>query len=237
LSAPYTRPVSSEHNLWAAAFARADGLAAARFGPRGDKQQNWDHHGVRGMLAVTIYAVALRNEQPVADVGLSRILVPLLDRDDFLAQAHVLAAAGHDLNTRTYSADPVVRQWKWLLRTWDPDAAPGTRWDGMTRGIARGLPDPAIDVLYGWARSAVEAPLVHERGGIARRTTVEITAGPHAGVMGRVEGAVFDHADGDRDDLAPGPPPRYGINLGAEHGFRIELVPAEHISVIEPQPL
>ena len=231
--------------MWAAAVARADGLAAGGLGlpgPREDEQQNWDHYGVRGMLAVTLYALALRDEQPVADVALSRILVPLLDREDFLAQAQVLSVARHDLETGAAAgsdaaSDPVVQQWHWLLRTWDPEAGPGTRWDGMTRSIARGLADPAIDVLYGWARAAVEVPLVAQRGGIARRTTVEVTAGPHAGVVGRVEGAVFDHAADDRHDLAPGPPARYGVNLGAEHGYRIELIAAERISVIEPHPV
>ncbi len=193
------------------------------------------------MLAVTIYAVALRDKEPVADVALSRILVPLLDRDDFLAQAHVLTAHGHDLEIAADSGpdaadDPVAAQWTWLLRTWDPDAAAGVRWDGMSRTIAPGLPDPAIDVLYGWARRAVEDPLVHERGGLAARTIVEITAGPYAGIVGRVEGFDFDRAADDRLDLAPGPPARYGINLGAAHDFRIEVAPAEHISVIEPQP-
>lgn len=232
----------SEHDLWAEALDRADVLAAASLGwrgPRGDEQPNWDHHGVRGMLAVTIYALALRDHQPVTDVALSAILVPLLDRDDFLAQAGILADAGHDLDTSAecVEVDPVARQWRWLMRAWDPDAGPGVRWDGMTRGIARGLPDPAIDVLYGWARAAVEVTLVGERGGIARGTAVEVTAGPHTGVVGRVEAAAFDRADDDRGDLAPGPPAGYGVNFGAGHGIGIQLVPAEHVSVIESHPL
>ncbi|WP_067665954.1 hypothetical protein [Nocardia miyunensis] len=193
------------------------------------------------MLAITLYALALRDQQPIPEVTLSRILVPLLDRDDFLAQAKVLSAAGHDLDTDTAAGsdtgeDPVAQQWKWLLRTWDPQETPGARWDGMTRGIARGLADPAIDVLHSWARGAVEVPLVAQRGGLAHRTTVEVTTGPHAGVVGHVEVAVFERAADDRHDLAPGPPARYGVNLGSDHGFRIELIAAEHISVIESHP-
>lgn len=194
------------------------------------------------MLAITLYALARRDEQPVPDVALSRLLVPLLDRADFLAQAQALSAMGHNLEIDAaagsdVAVDPVAGQWNWLLRTWDPQAAPGIRWDGMTRGIAPGLADPAIDVLCGWARAAVEVPLVAQRGGIARRTTVEVSAGAHAGVVGRVEGADFERAPDDRQDMAPGPPARYAVNLGSEHGFRIELIAAEHISVNEPHPV
>lgn len=231
--------VTSEHDVWAAALARAERLTEQMFrlpGPEQGEREDWDHYGVRGMLAIAIYATALRTEQPVTDVPLGRILVPLLDRDDFLAQAHVLTRAGHDLGNDTNPgavADPVVQQWKWLLRTWDPDAEPGARWDGMTRGIARGLPDPAIDVLYGWARGAVEDPLARERGAISARTPVEITAGEYAGVVGRIEGFDYDRAEGD---LVPGPPSRYSVNLGAAHGFRVEMIRAEHLSVIEQAP-
>lgn len=229
--------VSGEDEEWGAALARADALAVVGLGVPGPcegERQSWDHCGVRGMLAVTLYAVALRDGQSVIDVPLSRMLVPLLDRGDFLSQANVLAGAGHDLEA--IGSDPVVRQWYWLLRTWDPEAGPG-RWEGMTRAIARGLPDPAIDVLHGWARAGVEVSLVAQRGGIARRTAVEITTGPYAGVVGRVECAVFDRAPGDRRDLASGPPARYGVNLGSAHGFRTEPIAAEHISVSEAHPL
>ena len=227
---------------WVMALSRADGLTAHALripAPRDDEQPNWDHVGVKGMLAVTIYATAIRDQLAVEDVGLGAILVPLLYREVFLAQAKILHGAGHDLATGTdsgaYAADPVVRQWKWLLRTWDPDAAPRDRWDGMTRGIARGLPDPAIDVLCGWARGGVDRALTAERGGIERRTTVRVTASPYENLVGRVEGSDYDLDADNPLDLAPGLP-RYAVNLGADHGYRIELIAAEHITMIEPQP-
>ena len=227
---------------WDAAVSRAEGLTAQALrmpGPREGEQPNWDHFGVRGLLSVAIYATAVRDRLAVQDVGLGRILVPLQHRDVFLGQAKILRTAGHDLNTGTdtgaYAADPVVRQWKWLLRTWDPDAAPRIRWDGMTRGIARGLREPALDVLHGWARAGVDRALTAERGGIGPRTTVRVTAGPYENLVGRVESGDYDLDANNPLDLAPGLA-RYAVNLGAAHSYRVELVAAEHITMIEPQP-
>ncbi|MFJ4651121.1 hypothetical protein ACIP5Y_07585 [Nocardia sp. NPDC088792] len=225
--------MSSDDDRWARAYDRAEKLTAAKLGPEGDGRADWDHHGVRAMLAITLYAVSLRDDLDASEVTLSRLLVPLLDRDEFQAQAATLTTAGHDLNRSAECADPVVQQWHWLHRTWDPSVPPATRWDGMTRGIARGLPDPAIDVLHGWARSAITTPLAQERNAFPHRTTVTITAGPHRGGVGRVEGHDYDRDPTDPHDLAPGPPPRYAINLGADHGYHTELIAAEHLSPID----
>lgn len=64
-------------------------------------------------------------------------------------------------------APPVVT-WLWLIRLWPPavpddvDGLPPWRprqWDGMTRGIARGNPGPAVDLLAGWAADAIVAAM------------------------------------------------------------------------------
>lgn len=217
---------------WAAAIALADELATALLEPtyRTRELPTWDHYGVRGMVAVTAYAVALSERCSVDDVRLSRVLVPLLSHVDFRAQATVLLEAGHKLDDPD-SDDPVVQQWQWLLRTWDPHEPPQVRWGGMTRGLDPHRPDPAVNVLCGQARLAVQDPLVLERGGIARGSGVEITGGRYAGQVGHVAGAHFARSS-NQHDLAPGPPGEYVISFGAGTVDGIALVAAEHLSDI-----
>jgi hypothetical protein len=142
--------MSTQTDRWTVALDRASVLAATVV-PGGEG--HWDFVAVRGVLAVTIYALAVRDSWEPRAVPLDDVAEVLEDRDSYLTLADVLTAGGHALDDTT--GDPVAAQWSWLLRHWDPGAPPHLRWDGLTRGIGRGLPDPAIDVVNSWARIAL----------------------------------------------------------------------------------
>ncbi len=79
--------------------------------------------------------------------------------------------------------------WRWLTRTWDPNApvkssfiepllagegasrsgwvpdAPEPRWGGMSRSIGAGLPDLALEVSTTWAAGVVQTAIITELGG------------------------------------------------------------------------
>ncbi|MDG4795216.1 hypothetical protein [Micromonospora sp. WMMD1082] len=188
---------------------------------------SWDWVATRGIIAVALHAVACRDEVPVAAVPLGQLIVPLLDEDRFVTLVTtVLAAQLGD------AANPVSAQWAWLRRPWDPDAPPGKRWDGLTRGIGRGLRDPAVDVCLLWAGAAVEQAMLNERGGLHRGTRVTVSGGEHGGRVGVVEGAAWQ-VDPPGTAVVAGPPDAYMINFGAELGYRPVRVPAEYLEAAE----
>lgn len=95
----------------------------------------------------------------------------------------------------------------------------------MTRGRARGLTDPADDMLHGWAHSAVEFRWWHSTAVSRGVRQSRAPRGMHAGAVGRMEGALFERAVGDQLDLAPQSPARYGVNLRTSRGLDSNWLP------------
>lgn len=210
-----------QHASWDAALRRATDVTAAHSLGRMD-ENCWDDVAVRGILAVTLYALHLRESTPVDAIRWQQVLWQLHDdtRVSELASS-VLPLAGHDLARTAKPGDPVADCWRWLTRTWDPHAprnpvpdkretlhvhvppdlqrlphAPELRWGGMTRGIGRGLPDPAIEICTDWAASIVQQTITTDSYGHHRHDRVAVLSGPHAGRRGYVveTGWHFDDA-------------------------------------------
>ncbi|WP_374777074.1 hypothetical protein OG756_34235 [Streptomyces sp. NBC_01310] len=208
-----------QHPSWDAAVQRATTVTAAHT-PGGMDEHCWDDVAIRGILAITLYCLHLRNHQPVEDIRWQQVSWQLRDdtRVTELATS-VLADAGHDLAPATAPGDSVAACWTWLTRTWDtraprtpvidkrtvvhvpPDLrqlpqAPELRWDGMSRGIGAGLPDPAIEVCTDWAAGIVQETITADCHGHHRRNRVAVISGAHAGRRGYVveTGWHFDDA-------------------------------------------
>ncbi|MER7688221.1 hypothetical protein [Streptomyces sp. NPDC097610] len=156
-------PRSPAPETWDEAVRRAtDATAADR--PGGMDEQCWDDVAMRSIVATVLYALHLRERQPVDAIGWPSVLWQLRD-DVRVAElvTTVLPRAGHDLARTAAPGDPVTECWRWLTRTWDPvPDAPEPRWGSMSRGIGKGLPDPALVMNS----SGVSRPsLSHQSGG------------------------------------------------------------------------
>lgn len=134
---------------WDQAYARAEAVTATDQPVR----DSWDFVGVRGILAVVLAALG-PNAKPgsvVWHLGQG----PAHVRELAAAVVGPQLAAATDIDPATVDmALPQIETWVWLTRTWPPDGP----W-GMARGIARGLPDPAVDLLTEWALQAAETEL------------------------------------------------------------------------------
>ncbi|MFD8978584.1 hypothetical protein [Streptomyces sp. NPDC059564] len=185
-----------QHPSWDAAVQRATALTSART-PGGMDERCWDDVAIRGILAVTLYSLHLRNRQPVGDIRWQQVLWQLRDdaRVTDLATA-ALTSGGHDLAPTAEPGDPVAGCWAWLTRAWDTRApktpvidkraavhvpsdlrqlpqVPELRWDGMTRGIGRGLPDPALVMnSSGVSRPSLSHEGTDPRPGVVRRARI-----------------------------------------------------------------
>lgn len=132
-----------------------------------------------------------------------------------LVEDTVPGAAQALTETTAGTEDAVLDRWRWLNRTWDPDApvrrrnrpssaggtlrqsghelfgtrvaVAGPRWDGMSRGIAGGLPDPALEVCTHWAAGAVASVLSAECRGFVVSQRVHVMAGDFTGRRGYVQ--------------------------------------------------
>lgn len=210
---------------WDAALRRSEGLVVAAYPEEAAGRWSWDGTSMRDLVAFALYAVGLRDRVGIDEVPLGRAVVPLFHRDDFerLVRAE-LTTAGHRLDD-VDPVDPVSVRWAWLHRGWDPEAPVGQRWDGLTRGIARGLPDPAIVVCLNWAGGVVDHALAAERGALARRAWVQITGGAFGGQTGRVETPAWLIA-----------PDRVAVEQGSPGGYMIRLDRADEVGPVERIP-
>lgn len=235
--------IDSSNPLWNDAAARGGELAQLSLE---EDSVSWEFVGTRGIIATALYALAHRDGITVAEVGLDALAWPLFQREDFLELAtSELVAAGHNIERLApaapsepeWLADPVLAQWQWLNRYWKTreDVPRGQVWDGLPRGVARGLRWPAIDVCLLWAGNAVGGALAAERGALERRTPVAIIGGEFAGQRGFIESAAWK-LDQRRRMVAPGAPAGYMINLGGQHRYRVERVLVEHLTVESGQP-
>lgn len=219
-------PRSPDPAPWDEAVRRAtDATAADR--PDGIDERCWDDVAMRGTVATVLYALHLRERQPVDAIGWSAVLWQLRD-DERVTKlvTTVLPRAGHDLSRTAAPGDPVTACWRWLTRTWDPGApvksaflqpalshsspegwvpdAPEPRWGGMSRSIGNALPDPALEVVCAsWAAGVVQRALVTEHQGHHTHDRVSVTSGAFTGHRGYVRdvGWSFD----DATETADGP--------------------------------
>ncbi|MFF4607915.1 hypothetical protein ACFY12_34905 [Streptomyces sp. NPDC001339] len=133
-------------------------------------------------------------------------------------------AAATDIDPLSVETDrPHIATWVWLTRTWPP----GGPW-GMPRGVARGLPDPAVDLLTEWALRAAKTELDRVRGALNRGALMRITAGQHDGQLAVVLASAW-RFDDEKKTVVDGPPPGYEVQLlGPEsESERRVVVPTE----------
>lgn len=215
-------PRAPASDTWDAAVRRATDVTAAH--TVGGMDENcWDDVAIRGILAITLYALHRRDGHPVEAVSWQRVLWQLRDDQRVMELAtSVLPGAGHDLARTAAPGDPVADCWMWLTRTWNPHApripvaekrravpavavpsdlaelpqSTELRWGGMTRGIGAGLPDPALEVCTDWAADVVQRAITADSYGHHRHDRVAVIAGAHAGRRGYVveSGWHFDDA-------------------------------------------
>jgi hypothetical protein len=176
----------------------------------------WDDVAIRDLIAAVLYSLHRRDLTAVGKVALRDALWHL-DSDQRITQLVEPEVAG--------VSDPaVIDRWSWLTRTWNPTApawiAAGRaadvepRWGGLSRGIACGLPDPAIEICALWAAEAVAAALVAESHGLPRYQRVRVTGGPYEGEHGYVVGQSW--LDDDDAQTVTGP-----------HAYDVDLDNAE----------
>jgi hypothetical protein len=171
--------MTSQHTAdgWSRALARARQITASLQPPALCTEQNWDYVGIRGLLAVVLQALADQTGRSPDDVPLQE-LVRHCEQGSRHVRDLAVALVGEDL---AYSldtdpeapvptaGDPPLATWLWLTRLWPPEppddvdglppSRPRPRWDGMTRGIARGNPGAAVDLLPIWAADAAAAAM------------------------------------------------------------------------------
>ncbi|MFE2104525.1 hypothetical protein ACFXAF_01425 [Kitasatospora sp. NPDC059463] len=202
---------------WREAVRRATTLAAPH-------HEGSDVAAVRDLIAMTLYALHLRERQPVAEVSWWTVLFHLQDDQhviDLVEQT--LQDTGHDVIPRLSfrspdqrRADPIARRWDRLNRPQDPPAAgphdgPARRpdsvpdaWDSH-RG---GRPDPIIRACVPRAAAAVHAVL---EDGFTERQRIRVTAGPYEGRAGFIQRPVWRL---DRETLQiAAPPAAYVVDL------------------------
>ncbi|MGW3473435.1 hypothetical protein ACWDKQ_34415, partial [Saccharopolyspora sp. NPDC000995] len=110
--------METDTSAWHQAVAWGEDLAAGDGQPPG----SWDHQAIAGLLAVAAYALALREDLGVEQLGVDRLIVPLFRERRFreLVEAE-LGRAGH-LGARALAwRDPVAVMWAWLTRSWPVD--------------------------------------------------------------------------------------------------------------------
>lgn len=225
------------HGLsYGAALSRSEELVLAVHADNVAGRWSWEGTAMRDLVACSLYAVGLRDHTSVAEVPLGRVVVPLFGRDVFEVLVRTeLTAAGHQLD-RADPSDLVSVRWAWLQRRWDPDAPIGQRWDGLPRGIARGLPDPAIAVCLSWAGDVVDRALATERRALQRRSRVRVTRGAFAGQTGMVETPAW-LITGDARAVEPGPPGGYMIRLDRpDEAGPVAAGPVERILATDLEP-
>lgn len=213
----------TSHDMWAVALRRAEVLTDRVIVP--GTATSWDHVAVRGILALAVAGCAVRDSRPAEQVTWPTVLAALLTdgRLEELA-SHAMTADVDPLPPHEWTipgggdSTPGL-QWRWLTRRWDPDAT-HHRWDGLPRGIACGLPDPAVQVCRDWAVNAVSQAVEEERGALPRRQPVQIRSGELAGAPGWVEGPSW-YVD-TAGDLAPGPPQEYLLRVTISNTGSVE---------------
>ncbi|MDW6064495.1 hypothetical protein SAZ11_49335 [Streptomyces sp. FXJ1.4098] len=131
---------------WRTAVDRAEEITARAQPVPG----SWDYRAVRGILAVTPAGLAHRERVPVRAVTSASLLEHL-----HRGPSTVCALADELGLSSSSGTGPAADEWTWLIRPW-PSEPPAANGDNQTRGIGRGLTDPAVLVCTDWAALAVQ---------------------------------------------------------------------------------
>ncbi|MGD3111486.1 hypothetical protein [Streptomyces sp. YGL11-2] len=217
---------------WGEACARAEDIAAVDRLPT--TEPAWEDVGVQRLVAIALTALGTQGEQDPVDTGhlvwhlnrgaghLRQLAAGLVGQD--LAVARDIDPASVDMTTEGMAA------WVWLTRTWPEDGP----WDGMPRGLAPGLPDPAVEVLTPHATHAALAALTRERGGYERGTLVTATDGRYEGQVATVMSSTWA-LDAERQTLNDGPPTGYEVLFrDPDAGHQREMLRTEQLRPATP---
>ena len=167
---------------WQSTLARAEEIAAAGFMPALRSDRHWDWVGVRGVLAVVLQALAEQTGRTPEEVPLAELLEHceqgaghIRDLAAVLVGEQLAHSLDADTTAQTPAAGaPLTATWLWLTRLWPPAVpdAPGglppmghRQYGGMTRGIGRGHPGAAVDVLPDWVAHAVATAMSERQDG------------------------------------------------------------------------
>ncbi|MEU8924642.1 hypothetical protein AB0D10_27490 [Kitasatospora sp. NPDC048545] len=186
---------------WREAVRRAATLAAPHYERSDDAA---DSAAVRDVITMILYALHLRERQPVDDVSWWTVLFHLQDDQhviDLVEQT--LQDSGHDVIPRLSfrspdqrKADPIARRWERLNRTRNtshpqdplaagphdgPDHRPDSRPD--IQGSRGGRPNTIIRACVPRAAAAVHTVL---EGGFIEHQRIRVTAGRYEGCAGFV---------------------------------------------------
>ena len=157
-------------DAWDDAVRRA--TAVADRGRTGGMDKDfWDDVATRDIIAVVLYALHVRLDVAVDEVPWAKVLWWLWEDGQVIVLVEeTVPGAGQALEPDGEPDDAVASRWRWLNRTWDPQAPfrrrnlppapweallqrgsgdadgprPEPRWEGISRGIADGLSDPAL---------------------------------------------------------------------------------------------
>ncbi|MDX3024998.1 hypothetical protein [Streptomyces acidiscabies] len=237
-----TAETTTAPSAWKAAVSRAT-VVADRELPGRMKEDCWDDVAVRDIITVVLYALHVRHATPVDEMPWSKALWWLWDDERVIHLVEdTLPAAGRALTTPDDElTDPLLSRWRWLNRTWDPDAPirrrnvppppweiltqrghdaadgplPEPRWEGMSRGIAGALPDPAVEVCTPWAAAAVGAVLSAEQGYLTVLQRARVHGGRFAGQGGYVRDIRW-HFDDEKQQVTG--PESYAVDLDDTEG-------------------
>lgn len=199
---------------WSEAVRHADQIAALGH----HSADSWDGRAIRGVLAVALAGLARRQGRSVGEVDIGSVLWHLEQGPTMVYEL------GNELGLAAEGAptEDAAVEWAWLIRRWPKEPALANS-GGMPRGIGRGSPLPAVDVVTLWADSAAQAALAAERpAGLAPRTRVHVVGGEDEGRNGEVVSPAWLMDDKHRT-VMPGPPLGYEMVLaipGQEFGPR-----------------
>ncbi|QHC23322.1 hypothetical protein [Streptomyces sp. GS7] len=217
---------------WGEACAQAEDNAAVDRLPT--TEPAWEDVGVRRLVAIVLTALGTQAVEDPVDTGqlvwhlnqgsghVRQLAAGLVGQD--LAVARDIDPASVDMATEGVAA------WVWLTRTWVEDGP----WDGMPRGLAPGLSDPAVEVLTSRATHAALAALTRERGGYERGTLVTATDGRYEGQVATVMSSTWA-LDAERQTLNDGPLTGYEVLFrDPDAGHQREVLSAEQLRPATP---
>ncbi|MFJ9617862.1 hypothetical protein [Streptomyces noursei] len=196
----------------------------------------WEDLGTQRLMAIILAALGADDPAEAVDIGrlawhldkgpshVRQLAARLFGQD--LAMATDIDPASVDMD------DPGIAAWVWLTKSWPQDGP----WDGMPRGLAPGLPLPAVEVLTPHATQAALVALTRERGGHEKGTRVVVLAGRYEGEVATVMSSYAWAIDDARETFADGPPRSYEVmfrNPGGQ-GHKREEVLAVHLRPATP---
>jgi len=223
---------------WRDAVRRATTATEAVHHQGKHTERTWEFIAIRDTIAMVLFALHLRHQQPVADFSWWTVLFYLQDDEYAISLVEgILPDCGHELvPSLRYGmdiqsgSDPVSRRWGWLNRTWNAPPSDGPhpggmgngeiggdpRWDGLPREPgAVPAPDPAIEVCLPAAHAVVRTAL-HGETTFTAQQRVRVTAGTYQDRIGTVHQARWTY--NSEAGMVTAPPAVYKVILDGTDG-------------------